>query len=548
MKILNVAQGSPEWLAARAQYRAASEAPAMMNASSKLSRAELVRMKALGLEKEFSGWVQKHLLDKGHEVEALARPIVEHMIGEELYPVTATDDAGYLLASLDGLTMDEAVIFEHKAWNEELAESVRNNIVPDENAWQLDQQQLVTGAKRTVFVVSDGTREKMVFCWYRSTDERQAALIAGWKQFDKDVAEYQHVEVLPPPVAAPIRDLPALSVEIAGSVVASNLAEWRGIVTERIAAINTDLQTDQDFADADKMVKFLDEGEKRIELVKQQAQAQATSIDEVFRALDEIKATMRAKRLELDKLVAARKESIRAEIRDEGFRALSDHIAALNKRLKIVPMPAIAADFGGAMKGKKNVTSLRDAVAGLLAQKKIEADAIADKIAANLVRYGEIAAGYEFLFRDLSALALKDCEAFDALVQQRISQHVEAKRKEEEAQREKIRREEEAKAQAKVRAEQDAEAKRIADAQKKLDDEASAKTVAPIIAAEIAARKEDTLPIALREAFAPSRPRDDDIIRALSQHYRVHESKVIEWLLDMDLNAASDRMMREFAA
>jgi hypothetical protein len=39
----------------------------------------------------------------------------------------------------------------------------------------------------------------------------------------------------------------------------------------------------------------------------------------------------------------------------------------------------------------------------------------------------------------------------------------------------------------------------------------------------------------------PRRPSDDQIIAALSMHYRVHELKVIEWLLDMDLDAASAR-------
>ena len=49
------------------------------------------------------------------------------------------------------------------------------------------------------------------------------------------------------------------------------------------------------------MVTFLDDGEKKIDLVKAQAQSQAVEIDEIFRALDDIKATMRAKRLELKK-------------------------------------------------------------------------------------------------------------------------------------------------------------------------------------------------------------------------------------------------------
>lgn len=45
----------------------------------------------------------------------------------------------------------------------------------------------------------------------------------------------------------------------------------------------------------------------------------------------------------------------------------------------------------------------------------------------------------------------------------------------------------------------------------------------------------------------PARPTDDEIIDALAMHYRVHESTVIEWLLDMNLQAASERMAREFA-
>lgn len=42
---------------------------------------------------------------------------------------------------------------------------------------------------------------------------------------------------------------------------------------------------------------------------------------------------------------------------------------------------------------------------------------------------------------------------------------------------------------------------------------------------------------------APSidRPTDDQLIEVLAQHYRVHESKVIAWLLDMDMDAAAER-------
>ncbi len=40
----------------------------------------------------------------------------------------------------------------------------------------------------------------------------------------------------------------------------------------------------------------------------------------------------------------------------------------------------------------------------------------------------------------------------------------------------------------------------------------------------------------------PARPTDDEIIEVLALHYRAHESKILEWLLDMDLASASKRM------
>ena len=36
--------------------------------------------------------------------------------------------------------------------------------------------------------------------------------------------------------------------------------------------------------------------------------------------------------------------------------------------------------------------------------------------------------------------------------------------------------------------------------------------------------------------------RDDAIIEVLALHFRAHESKIIEWLLAMDLKAAAQRM------
>lgn len=450
MNMHSVTQGSQEWIELRAGYFTASEAPAMLGLSKYKTRAALLREKATGIVAEVDAGTQRRFND-GHAAEAAARPIAESIIGEEIYPVTGSlaVDGLLLLASFDGLTMGEDVCWESKLWNEEFAAFVRDKQDAPDTHWpQLEQQLLVSGASKCLFTVSDGTPERTVTLWYESRPERRAQLIAGWKQFREDLAHYQHVEEKPAIVVADIDALPALTVELSGQVLSSNLVPWKEAVVARIQAINTDLQTDEDFAVADKMTKFLGEGEKRLELVKHNALAQTSTIDELFRTIDTLRSEMRAKRLNLERLVSARKDAVREEIRVAGVSKWNDHMAMLTARLGSGMMPTVPVDFAGAMKGKKTVSSLRDAVETELARAKIAASEIADRIQANLNAYADLAAGHEFLFADLSALVNQPKEAFMAIVENRIGKHKEEEAKRQEEEREKIRAEARAKAEA----------------------------------------------------------------------------------------------------
>ena len=95
MRTLNLAQGSPEWLAHRRTTRNASDAPAMMGVSPYVTRAELVRQYATGVQREIDERTQA-IFDRGHEVEPALRALAEKIIGEDLYPVTGVSDDGYL--------------------------------------------------------------------------------------------------------------------------------------------------------------------------------------------------------------------------------------------------------------------------------------------------------------------------------------------------------------------------------------------------------------------------------------------------------------------
>lgn len=429
MEIINVVQGTDAWHAVRAKYFTASEAPVMMATSSKIRRDDLLKMRAIGTEREISDWVQTNLFDKGHQQEAAARAIVESMIGDELYPATAIDDTGHMLASFDGMTMMEDTLFEHKMWNAALAEAVRQKELPPEYYWQLEQQLLVSGAQRVIFVCSDGTEDNFVWMEYTPVAGRAESLIAGWGQFAQDLENYLLPDIKELPAGKGIMRLPALMVEIEGTVKQSNLIIYKGQALAFIESINTNLSTDQDFADAEETVKFCERAEGELDLIKQQALSQTQPIDELFREIDVIREAMRSKRLELTKLVKSRKDEIRAEIISKAKTALNEHISALNVQLGTVRLPPIPADFATAIKGKKTVTSLHSAANDELARAKIEATQYFDKYQANLKLFEAIEPAYKNLFADIGQIIGNDHEHLKLLIDQRIS---EQKRLEEE--------------------------------------------------------------------------------------------------------------------
>lgn len=446
MKVLNLQQGSPEWHAVRAKHFTASEASAMLGLSRYTTRSELLRQKATGIAKDIDANTQR-LFDAGHEAEEAARPIAEAIVGDTLYPVTGTAeiDGLPLLASFDGLTMLEDQAWENKLWNAEFAAYViETGDAPDTHWPQLEQQLLVSGAKRVLFTVSDGTEEHTVSLWYESKPERRAQLIAGWKQFAKDLEEYQHVEVIPAAVAAPQTQLPAVSVQVIGSIeVRDNLTAFGDALRAYVERINRKPETDQDFADLEASCKTLKDAETALDAAENSALGQASSIDQMRRIVAESRELARTTRLTIEKLVDAEKKNRREKIVTEARESLHKFIAELNARVKF--MPEIQADFGGAIKGKKTLASIKNSVDTELARAKTEASMIADMIDANLKVYGELASGYEASFADLGKIVNQQPEACRAIIEQRIAQQKAQEEARRAAEAERIRAEERAK-------------------------------------------------------------------------------------------------------
>jgi predicted phage-related endonuclease len=492
-------QGSDAWLLFRQSHFGASEAAAALGLSSKVKRTELLHMKHTGTAKEFSDWVQEHILDHGHDVEKKARPIVEEMIAEDLYPVTCS--YGDLSASCDGLTINDEIAFEHKQWNTGLAAAVHAGVLPDEYMPQCQQVMLVTGAKKVIFVVSDGTRDQMEHMEVFPDEAWFDRIRAGWAQFAKDLATYVPAAVEVKPLGRTPETLPALRLEVTGMVTASNLAEFKDHALAVFAGINRELTTDQQFADAEKTVKWCGEVESRLSAAKEHALSQTQSIDLLFKTIDDISAEARSVRLELDKLVSRRKVEIKENIILGGKRAYEQHIASLKEETGgpwiALPIP----DFAGSAKGKRTMASIQDGVDTVLANAKIAADASAKAIRASLTCLREDAAGFEFLFSDKLALIGKPMDDLKLVIKTRIADHQAAEEKRREEDRARIQAEEQKKAEARVR---EQAAQEAAEAAVKAAQEAAAAKAAEQPAPVVTQAAPE--PVFERPSIAVSRP------------------------------------------
>lgn len=541
MKVHDVIQGSPEWDALRAKHRTGSEASVMMGASKHVTRNELIHMKATGTEREFSDFVRKMILDKGHEAEALARPIAQKIIGEELFPATISDDSDYLLVSLDGITMMDDIIWEHKQLNADKVAAINEGRCPECDIWQVKQGLMVTGAEKCLYMVSDGTEENCHYVWVTLEDGDAERILAGWRQFDADVAAYvpeaPKVEVIG---RAP-DDLPALRIDVKAMVSAPDLESFKNQALAVFKGINRDLQSDEDFANAEKTVKWCKGIEDKLSATKENALSQTADLDLVLRTLDALSAEARTTRLELDKLVKARKEAVRIEILNAAKQSLFDHMEALNARLGgKIRLPAITADFAGVMKGLKTVASLKNACDTELARVKIESSQVADAMELNLKSLREHAAGFENLFADAQQLVMKANDDLIAVIKNRINEHKAA---------------EEARIEAEVKRRQEQERQRAEETEReRIREEEANKTdqqqepAKPEATAPVASAPVEPVQVAPAATAtktdekakpASNRPSDAQLRKVIAEQFGVTEDKADSWLREYGFVSAA---------
>lgn len=495
MKILELVQGTDSWLEARLNHLCASEAPAMMDESKFMSRNQLLDLKK-GWQSNPNSSFKEALFEKGHQSEENARSILEFEECDDFPPVVGMVSYSTLeglLASFDGLCGDEGsyIPWEHKEWNETLAENVRNSVLEPHYYWQLEHQMLVANCKEIMFTCSDGTEKNRVSMMYISDPKNRKALVAGWKQFLIDLdqhlleAKKEMVRTKKEPA------FPLITFDVSGTQITSNIASCLEIITQKAEIeISRELESDQDFANKDKFNKATKEARDKLKSMVEDVQGRFVSYSEFAGVAAEIDKVLQKMQSGGEKQVKLAKDAKKKAIKDGGILAVNEHIQSINNAIhpmQITYLMNCTVDFASSMKNKRTIESLVNAVDSVVAEFKIAADEMKNKVVANLLTLREMASDHEFLFMDSGELVKKDNEDLIAVIKNRITDHeqAEAERKrlekekiereakekaEREAQakldedREKIRKEEQAKAQAEQKIKSDKEAEERAEA------------------------------------------------------------------------------------
>lgn len=487
MITLDLIQGSQEWRAKRQECYTASEASAMMGASKYQTRDQLLAAKSTGIVEEIDSSKQR-LFQRGHDAEAINRPAVEALIGQELYPVTGFSEIEGLplLASFDGITMDETIIFEHKLANQNLIASINNNQLEPHYYWQLEQQLLVSGAEKAIFACGDETG---IIAWleYSPVPGRKEQLIAGWRQFAKDLETFVPKAKAQKAIAQPVEALPAINYTIDlsnGISINSNLEVFKLAAQALVERSKELLVTDQDFENAKARVKQCESAEKNITSLIQRVLGELGDVNKFKEDMESIKEWIRQSRLNQDKQIKERLTTRKAEIIAAGRKAAEEYTAWLNMNLGRVRLPAIVCDLEGAVYKKSSFASMESAVNDAVANFKIAADKWSAHLTQSLNIFDQAAEGYTELFRDLQQLCEKDTDSLKAIVKVRIDEF-------------------KAKEQERV----EAEAKRLAAQKAAQETAAQAAELAAKAAAQAAAEQ---APVAVISNVHPAAPANDE--------------------------------------
>jgi hypothetical protein len=213
-----------------------------------------------------------------------------------------------------------------------------------------------------------------------------------------------------------------LAIKVRGEVLSSNFDEWKLELITDIRAVNSELQTEAQFAHAQINVKRFKVAEQALKEAKESAINQASDIQRLFAAIDEVSGEVRRVRLSLERQVKRRKLEIKEEFIERGMASIQAYIEAQDANFQITDYSDYLdrGAFEAAMKGRASMATLGNAVDNLCVLIKGQVDKRVALVRDNATKLDSLPTAHQALFQDRSTLLALSLSQLGEIIDQRI--------------------------------------------------------------------------------------------------------------------------------
>ncbi|HAS95479.1 TPA: hypothetical protein DCS99_03625 [Candidatus Wolfebacteria bacterium] len=228
-----------------------------------------------------------------------------------------------------------------------------------------------------------------------------------------------------------------LVLRISGAVEQSNLKEFEEQALAVIEAINTDLNTDEDFFTAEANIKGCQLMENRIATARSTALTNTEAIAALIQTTERLEAKFRETRLLLNGKVKTEKARRVAEIVNSAISVLEKIVSTSPvKHGFVIDREAIKT----AVRGKKSIAKMQEAVNAVVEAEKLGLSNVEEVFLQNIDKLNSAEMDWPGLFPDRQSIALHAPETVEAMIVARIADHrlkmaEKARREAEEAER-----------------------------------------------------------------------------------------------------------------
>lgn len=214
-----------------------------------------------------------------------------------------------------------------------------------------------------------------------------------------------------------------LAIKVRGEVLSSNFDEWKLDLIAKIQAVNTELSTDSQFAQAQSDVKTFKAAEQALKKTKEAAISQASDIQRLFSSIDEVSAEVRQVRLSLERQIKQRKAEIKDDFIELGIANIRKYIELQGPEFRSIDHSDYLERslFVEATKYRANIRSLQGAIDDACARIRTQIDERAAMVRANALKLDSLPAAQQALFQDRDRLLALDESRLNTIIDQRIA-------------------------------------------------------------------------------------------------------------------------------